>query len=229
MALIPVNPQASDRTVATIPNVAAASAQKLCCATPICCCPRRCCSAPPARARRWRSTLPYPGVLITMVGYFGLLFAVMRLRNSGWGVLLVFALTGFMGYTLGPILNLYMRAIPNGGSTIMTAVGMTGATFLALSAYAVMSKRDFSFMRNFLFIGVFTAFLLGLAAMFMHLPGLSLAVSGMFVLLSSGLILWQTGEIVNGGETNYISATVTLYVQIFNLFMSLLRLLSARN
>src|SRR5450432_111032 len=228
MAQLPVNPQASDRTVATIPNVAAASAQKVLRNTYMLLSATLLFSAACAGASM-ALNLPYPGVLITLVGYFGLLFAVMRLRNSGWGVLLVFALTGFMGYTLGPILNLYMRAIPNGGSTIMTAVGMTGVTFLALSAYAVMSKRDFSFMRNFLFIGVITAFLLGLAAIFMHLPGLSLAVSGMFVLLSSGLILWQTGEIVNRGETNYISATVTLYVQIFNLFMSLLRLLSARN
>jgi modulator of FtsH protease len=171
--------------------------------------------------------LPYPGVLLTLVGFYGLLFAIEKLRNSAWGVLLVFALTGFMGYTLGPILSLYARAIPDGSAVIMTAFGLTGATFLSLSAYAVITRRNFSFMGSFLVVGSITAFLLGLVAMFFHLPGLSLAVSGLFTLISSGIILWQTGEIVNGGETNYVSATVTLYVSIYNLFLSLLRILGA--
>lgn len=169
--------------------------------------------------------LPHPGILITLVGYFGLLFAVTKLRNSAWGVALVFALTGFMGYTLGPILSFYLTAIPNGGSVVATAFGVTGLTFAGLSAYAVSSRRSFSFMGNFLFIGVLAAFLLGLAAIFFQMPMLSLAVSAMFVVLASGLILYQTGEIVNGGETNYVMATVSLYVSIFNLFTSLLHLL----
>jgi modulator of FtsH protease len=175
--------------------------------------------------------LPYPGILLTVVGYYGLLFAIMRLRASAWSVALVFALTGFMGYTLGPILNFYLKAIPNGGTVIMEAVGLTGVTFLCLSAYAVISRRSFRFMTSFLMVGVITGVLLSLGALFFHLPGLQLAVSGLFVLLSSGLILWQTGEIVNGGETNYVLATVSLYVQIFNLFTSLLQLLgnSSRN
>jgi modulator of FtsH protease len=169
--------------------------------------------------------LPYPGVLLTLAGFYGLLFAIERLRNSAWGVLLVFALTGFMGYTLGPILSHYARAIPDGGMVIMTAFGLTGATFLALSAYAVISRRRFDFMASFLVVGSVMAFLLGLVAIFFRLPALSLAVSGLFTLVSSGFILWQTGEIVNGGETNYVSATVTLYVSIYNLFLSLLRIL----
>jgi modulator of FtsH protease len=175
--------------------------------------------------------LPGPGILLTIVGYYGLLFAVEKFRNSAWGVGLVFALTGFMGYTLGPILSHYLRTIPNGGSVVMTAFGITGAAFLALSAYAVVSRRRFTFMTGFLVVGSITAFLLGLVAIFFHMPGLSLAVSGLFVLLSSGIILWQTGEIVNGGETNYITATVTLYVSIYNMFLSLLQLLgfSSRN
>ena len=175
--------------------------------------------------------LPYPGMLLTMVGYFGLLFAVQRLRNSAWSIPLVFALTGFMGYTLGPILSHYMRAIPNGGSVVMTALGVTGVTFLALSAYALVTRRNFRFMAGFLFVGSIGAFLLGLVAIFFHLPALSLAVSGLFVLVSSGMILWQTSEIVNGGETNYVLATVTLYISIYNLFLSLLQLLggSSRN
>ena len=169
--------------------------------------------------------LPYPGVIITLVGFYGLLFAINRMRNSAWAVALVFMLTGFMGYTLGPILNMYVRSIPDGGSVVLSALGITGATFLGLSAYALVTRKNFDFMRSFLFVGVLAAFLLGLVAMFFHMTGLSLAVSAMFVFLSSGIILWQTGNIVNGGETNYVLATVTLYVQILNLFMSLLQLL----
>ena len=175
--------------------------------------------------------LPYPGIVLTLVGYYGLLFAIMKLRESAWSVALVFALTGFMGYTLGPLLNHYLRVIPNGGSVIMTALGITGITFFALSAYAISTRRNFQFMGSFLFVGVLAGCWIGLAAALFHLPGLSLAVSGLFVLLSSGIILWQTGEIINGGETNYVLATVSLYVQIFNLFTSLLNLLgySSRN
>jgi len=168
---------------------------------------------------------PRLGLLVTLVGYFGLLFAVHKLRNSAWGVAAVFALTGFMGFTLGPILSMYLTAIPNGAQVVMNAFGITGVTFVALSAYAVKSRKNFSFMGGFLFVGVLAAFLLGLVAFFFEMTALSLAVSGMFVLLSSGLILWQTSEIVHGGETNYVLATVTLYVSIFNLFVSLLQLL----
>ncbi len=169
--------------------------------------------------------LPYPGILLTIVGYYGLLFAIEKFKTSAWSVALVFALTGFMGYTLGPILSHYLRAVPNGGSVVMTSLAVTGGAFLALSAYAVTSRRRFTFMTSFLVVGTITAFLLGLVAIFFHLTGLSLAVAGLFALLSSGIILWETGEIVNGGETNYVLATVTLYVSIYNLFVSLLQLL----
>ena len=168
--------------------------------------------------------LPYPGLLITLVGYFGLLFAIARFRNSALGLALVFALTGFMGYTLGPILNSYL-SLPNGGQLVMTAMGATGIIFLGLSAYALTSRKDFSFMGGFLMVGILVAFLAGLGAIFFELPGLSLAVSAMFVLLMSGLILYETSNIIHGGETNYIMATVTLFVAIFNLFTSLLHLL----
>jgi modulator of FtsH protease len=168
---------------------------------------------------------PRLGLIVTLVGYFGLLFGVYKARNSGWGVALVFALTGFLGFTLGPILNMYLTAIPNGSSVVMNAFGITGLTFVGLSAYAVKSQKNFSFLGGFLFVGVLAAFLLGLVAYFFEMTGLALAVSAMFVLLASGLILWQTSEIVNGGETNYVLATVTLYVSIFNLFTSLLHLL----
>ncbi len=162
--------------------------------------------------------------LITLGGYFGLLFVVTRLRNSAWGLAAVFALTGFMGYTLGPILNFYL-SMPNGSQVVMTALGGTGVIFLALSGYAVISRKDFSFMGGFLMVGILVAFLAGLGGMLFNLPMLSLAVSGMFILLMSGMILWQTSEIIHGGETNYIMATVSLYITLFNLFISLLQIL----
>jgi len=170
--------------------------------------------------------LPHPGLIITLIGYFGLLFLTAKLRNSVWGLASVFALTGFMGFTLGPIVNAYL-GLPNGHEIVMQALGGTGIIFFALSAYAVKSQKDFSFMGGFLFVGILVAFLAGLAAVFFEMPGLSLAVSAMFVLLMAGLILFETSQIVNGGETNYIMATVTLYVSIYNLFTSLLHLLGA--
>jgi len=168
--------------------------------------------------------LPHPGVVLTLVGYFGLLFLTTKFRDRGLGLVFVFALTGFMGYTLGPILNAYL-GLPNGPQLVMTAMGGTAAIFVGLSAYALTSRRDFSFMGGFLTVGVLVAFLAGLAAIFFDMPGVSLAVSAMFVLLMSGLILFETSNIVRGGETNYIMATVSLYVSIFNLFTSLLHLL----
>lgn len=170
--------------------------------------------------------LPHPGLIITLVGYFGLLFLTTKLRNSVWGIAAVFALTGFMGLTLGPIINYYLQTA-NGSEIVMQALGGTGIIFFALSAYAIKSEKDFSFMGGFLMVGILVAFLAGLGAIFFEMPALSLAVSAMFVLLMSGLILYQTGQIINGGETNYIMATVTLYITIYNLFTSLLHLLGA--
>nr|VFK17106.1 MAG: hypothetical protein BECKLPF1236B_GA0070989_11104 [Candidatus Kentron sp. LPFa] len=171
--------------------------------------------------------LPHPGIIITLVGYVGLLFLTAKLQNSVWGLVSVFALTGFMGITLGPIINMYLQAFSNGSQLVMMALGGTGAIFLGLSGYALTTRKDFSFMGGFLMVGVLVAFLAGLGAAIFSLPGLSLAVSGMFVLLMSGLILWQTSNMVHGGETNYIMATVTLYVTIYNLFTALLHLLGA--
>ncbi|MEW8625965.1 MAG: Bax inhibitor-1/YccA family protein [Candidatus Thiodiazotropha sp.] len=172
--------------------------------------------------------LPHLGLLLTLGGYFGLLFATSKFRNSTWGLAFVFALTGFMGYTLGPILNAYL-AVPNGGQIVMTAMAATGTLFLGLSGYALTTRKDFSFMGSFLVVGILVAFLAGLGAIFLEIPGLSLAVSTMFILLMAGLILYETSNIVHGGETNYIMATVTLFVAIFNLFTSLLHLLGFMN
>jgi modulator of FtsH protease len=168
--------------------------------------------------------LPHPGLIVTLVGYFGLLFLTTKLRDSGWGLVSVFGLTGFMGYTLGPIVSHYL-SMPNGGQTVMLAMGGTGAVFLGLSAYAVISRKDFSFMGGFLAVGMLVAFLASLAGIFLQIPAFSLAVSAAFVLLMSGLILFETSNIIHGGETNYIMATVSLFVSIYNLFLSLLQLL----
>ncbi|MDP2811686.1 MAG: Bax inhibitor-1/YccA family protein [Rhodocyclaceae bacterium] len=172
--------------------------------------------------------LPHPGLIITLVGYFGLLFLTAKLRNSGWGLVSVFALTGFMGYTLGPIVSHYL-GLPNGGQTVTMAMAGTAAIFLGLSGYALTTRRDFSFMGGFLMVGILLAFLAGLAAIFFEIPALSLTVSAAFVLLMSGLILYETSNIIHGGETNYVMATVTLFVSIFNLFTSLLHLLGFMN
>ena len=168
--------------------------------------------------------LPHPGIILTLIGFFGLLFAVHKLKDSGWGILAVFALTGFMGYTLGPVISRYL-GLPNGGEIVMQAMGATAAIFVGLSAYALTTKKDFSFMGGFLMVGILLAFLAGLAAIFFEIPALSLTVSAAFVLLMSGLILYETSNIIHGGETNYVLATVTLFISIFNLFTSLLQLL----
>ena len=172
--------------------------------------------------------LPHPGIVITLIGYFGLLFLTSRLRDSGWGLISVFGLTGFMGYTLGPIVSHYL-AMPNGHQVVAMAMGSTAAIFLGLSAYATASRKDFSFLGGFLMTGIIVAFLAGLAAIFFAVPALSLTVSAAFVLLMAGLILYQTSQIIHGGETNYVMATVTLFVSIFNLFTSLLHLLGFTN
>ncbi|MEN9397896.1 MAG: hypothetical protein RLZ81_2426 [Pseudomonadota bacterium] len=164
--------------------------------------------------------LPAPGLVLTLVGYFGLLFTVFKLQNSGWALPAVFALTGFMGYTLGPLLTQSL-ALPGGAQSVTLALGATGTTFLALSGYVLLTRRDFSFMGGFLFVGMVIALLAGVAAMLLQMPALGLAVSTMVALLSAGLILFETSRIVNGGETNYVMATVSLYVSVFNLFTSL--------
>jgi modulator of FtsH protease len=130
-----------------------------------------------------------------------------------------------MGFTLGPILSMYLTAFQNGAQLVMLAMGGTGAIFLGLSAYTLQTRSNFSYMGGFLTAGVLVAFFAGLGAIFFQVPALMIAVSAMFVLLMAGMILYQTSELVHGGETNYILATVGLYVSIYNLFTSLLQLL----
>jgi len=172
-----------------------------------------------AVAYQWRA----PGIMLTLVGYFGLLFAIHKFQNSAWALPAVFALTGFMGYTLGPLLT-HSLALPGGAQTVSMALAATGATFIGLSAYVLLTRRDFSFMGGFLFCGMVIALLAGIAAAVFDIAALGLAVSAVVALLSAGLILFETSRIVNGGENNYVLATVGLYVSVFNLFTSLLSL-----
>ncbi|MCQ9373439.1 Bax inhibitor-1/YccA family protein [Methyloversatilis sp. XJ19-13] len=166
---------------------------------------------------------PSPGILLTLAGYFGLLFAVSRFRDSGVGVMLTFALTGFMGYTIGPLLSSVV-ALPGGGQIVTMALGATAGVFLAMSTWASVTKRDLNGMGGFLFIGMVVAILAGLGAIFFQMPALSLTVSAAVVLLMAGMIAFETQRIVRGGETNYVMATTGLFVSIFNLFTSLLQL-----
>jgi modulator of FtsH protease len=175
---------------------------------------------------------PFMGWIPLLVA-FGMLFAISKFRNSGWGVLLVFGFTGILGFSLGPILNFYL-ATAGGAATVVTAAGLTGVIFLSLSGYTLMTKKDFSFMSGFLFTGMWVMvgaiLLLWLGSwMGFHVSGLELAVSCGIVILMSGFILFDTSRIIHGGETNYVMATVQLYLTIYNLFVSLLRIVGAMN
>jgi len=169
--------------------------------------------------------MPYLGPFVTLGGYFGLLFLTYRLRNSAWGLLSVFALTGFMGLTLGPLVSFYVQAVPNGGELVATAFGLTGLIFLSLSAYALISRKDFSFMAGFITVGLVTLLGVILIGLFVDLSAFQLAISTGVILLMSAFILYQTSAIIHGGETNYVMATISLYVSIYNIFVNLLALL----
>lgn len=170
---------------------------------------------------------PPLNIFILLIGMYGLMFLTIATRNSAMGLVSIFAFTGFMGFTLGPVLNFYLTAFSNGGEIIMTALGATGIIFFGLSGYVMTSKKDFSYLGGFLFVGIMCALLAMIANFFFQLPMLHLAISAAFVLISSGMILFQTSLIINGGERNYILATVNLFVALFNLFVSLLHIFSA--
>lgn len=175
--------------------------------------------------------VPFGASLACSLLALGLLwFAVPRTAQSAAGIGVVFAVTGLLGFGLGPILNAYLTGFSNGGQIVMMAMGLTGITFVGLSAYVITTKRDFSFMAHFLVAGVMMAFFASIGMLIASFFGwyyqpLGLAISAVWTLLMAGMILWQTGDIVNGGETNYILATVGLYVAIYNMFTSLLHLL----
>lgn len=167
----------------------------------------------------------YPGPIVTIVGYLGLLFVTYKLRNSAWGILSTFALTGFMGYTLGPMIGAFAAAGAMG--IVNTALTMTAVTFIGLSAYTLVTRKDFSFLSGFIMIGFFVLLAGIVANIFMQIPALQLAISAGVTLFAGACILFQTSAIIHGGERNYIMATVGLYVAIYNLFVSLLHLLMA--
>jgi len=169
--------------------------------------------------------LPYFGPMITLIGYFGLLFLTYKLKNSAAGIIAVFALTGFMGLTLGPLLTFYMTTVPNGGELVLTALGATGLIFGGLSAYVLTTKKDFSFMGGFLMVGMLGLLAVIVIGLFVNLSAFQMAISAGVVLLMGGFILYETGSIIHGGQTNYILATVSLYVSLYNIFVNLLYLL----
>lgn len=169
--------------------------------------------------------MPHPGLIITLVGFYGLLFAIHKTANSGMGLVLTFALTGFMGYTIGPLLN---YVVASGGSDIiMLAMGGTALIFFSLSGYILTTKKDMSFLGGMMMAGFVVIVVAFIANLFLQLPALHLALSAIFILFSAGAILMQTSAIVNGGERNYILATVTLFVSLYNIFISLINLLMA--
>ena len=168
--------------------------------------------------------VPYPNVFVVLIGFYGLFFLTAKLRNSGWGLLSTFVLTGFMGYTLGPILNMYL-SLPNGSDVVAAALAMTALVFFGLSAYVLVTRKDMSFLSGFLMAGFWVLLGAVLANMFFQISGLQLAIYAGFVLFSSAAILFQTSAIIQGGERNYIMATISLYISIYNLFISLLQLI----
>ena len=166
---------------------------------------------------------PYLGPIVTLVGFFGLVFAVHKTAHSSLGLLFVFLLTGFMGFTIGPIINAYL-SLANGPSLVTSALGTTAAAFVGLSAFAVITRKDFSFLSGFLVVGFFVLMGAVVLSLFFDLSAFSVAISCAFVLFASAAILWQTSAIIHGGETNYIIATVTLFASFYNLFVSLLHI-----
>ncbi|MFQ5634873.1 MAG: Bax inhibitor-1/YccA family protein [Gammaproteobacteria bacterium] len=170
------------------------------------------------------TNMPFINPIVTLVGYFGLLFLTYKFRNSAAGLVCVFALTGFMGLTLGPLLSAYIATVPNGGQLVLTSLGTTGLIFLSLSAYVLTTRKDMSFMGGFLTVGLLGMLGVIVIGLFVDLSAFQMAISAGIVLLMAGMILYQTSAIIHGGETNYILATVSLYVSLYNIFVHLLML-----
>ncbi|MXP51618.1 FtsH protease modulator YccA [Pantoea sp. Seng] len=167
--------------------------------------------------------LPSPGLILMLVGFYGLMFLTYRLANSPAGILAAFAFTGFLGYCLGPILSSFLAA--GMGDVIAMALGGTALVFFCCSAYVLTTRRDMSFLGGMMMAGFVVLLVAVMANIFLQLPALHLAISALFILFSAGAILWETSNIIHGGETNYIRATVSLYVSLYNIFVSLLSLL----
>ncbi len=168
---------------------------------------------------------PIMSAIVMLAVVFGMFFAIEKTRNSGLGVALLLALTLFLGVMLGPILQMTL-GLRNGGELVALAAGGTATVFFAMSAIATVTRKDFSFMNNFLMVGGIVIMLAVVANIFFASPALQLTICAAFVLFSSLMILWQVSQIIHGGEDNYVSATLTLYMSVYNLFTSLLQLLT---
>jgi len=164
------------------------------------------------------------GLIATIAGIVMLWFVLPRTANSATGIPVIFAITGLLGFGLGPIVGYYLAANP---TIVMTALGGTAVIFLGLSAYALTTRKDFSFLAGFLFVGFFVVLAAALANIFLEIPALFLAVNAAIVLIMSGFILFQTSSIIHGGETNYIMATAGIFLSLLNMFQALLHLLGA--
>ena len=169
---------------------------------------------------------PIMGSLLMFGAMIGMMFAVSALRNSVWGIAALLGFTLIAGVFLGPILQVALN-LRNGAQLIGLAAGGTGIIFFSLATIATVTKKDFSFMGKFLFIGLILLIVASLANLFFQIPALSLTISAIAVLIFSAYILFDVSRIVNGGETNYVMATLGLYLSIYNLFTSLLHLLMA--
>ncbi|WP_213991904.1 FtsH protease modulator YccA [Sodalis sp. dw_96] len=167
--------------------------------------------------------LPAPGLILMMVGFYGLMFLTYRLADKPAGILAAFAFTGFLGYCLGPLLSMLLAS--GAGDIIMLALGGTALVFFCCSAYVLTTRKDMSFLSGMMMAGFVVLLVAVIANLFLHIPALSMAISVLFILFSSGAILWETSNIIHGGETNYIRATVGLYVSLYNIFVSLLSIL----
>jgi modulator of FtsH protease len=165
--------------------------------------------------------------ILMLVVYIGLLFGINATKNSPWGIVLTFALTGLLGYSLGPILNMYIHQFKNGAELIMMAFGTTGLIFLGLSAIAMSPARNFNRVGSFCAVGAIVAIVALVLNIFLQIPALGFVISLVFAFISGGFILWQTNAIVRGEETNYILATVNIYVSLFNIFVTLLQIFGA--
>ncbi len=169
---------------------------------------------------------PFTGMVCSLLALGLLWFGLGKVANSVGGIYMVFAITGLLGFGLGPMLNAYMSTA-NGAALVMQALGGTALVFFTLSGYALTTRKDFSYMGGFLFTGLIVAIIAMIANIFLQIPALSLAISSAIILIMSGLILYDTSRIINGGETNYVLATISLYLSLYNLFVSMLHLLTA--
>ena len=172
------------------------------------------------------TSIPAINPILTLIVYFGLLFGIQATKDSSMGLVLTFVLTGFLGLTIAPILNFYLTTFSNGAELIMMSLGATGAIFLGLSVIAMNPERNFNKLGSFLAVGSIVCLVAIIVNLFLQMPAIHLALSLMIAFISGGMILWQTNHIIQGGEKNYITATVMLYISILNLFLTILQFLA---